>query len=112
MFHPTLLTCFVHGSCQVYDVSMFAQQHPGGSVIYTHAGRDATDIFAGFHAPATWKLLQQFYIGDYMVSSSNFLWQFKNYFTRTCTKYHPYGFPKADKAPTKLINPLEIGFAF
>jgi cytochrome b involved in lipid metabolism len=56
---------------------MFAQQHPGGSVIYTHAGRDATDIFAGFHAPATWKVLQQFYIGDYMVSSSNFLWQIK-----------------------------------
>ncbi len=76
MFHPALLTCFVHGSCQVYDVSMFAHQHPGGSVIYTHAGRDATDIFAGFHAPATWKVLQQFYIGDYMVSSSNFLWQF------------------------------------
>jgi cytochrome b involved in lipid metabolism len=58
--------CWLVIKDKVYDVSMFAQQHPGGSVIYTHAGRDATDIFAGFHAPATWKLLQQFYIGDYM----------------------------------------------
>jgi fatty acid desaturase/cytochrome b involved in lipid metabolism len=57
--------CWLVIKDKVYDVSRFAEQHPGGSVIYTHAGRDATDIFAGFHAPSTWKLLQQFYIGNY-----------------------------------------------
>lgn len=53
---------------QVYDVSKFAEQHPGGEVIYTHAGRDGTDIFTTFHASTTWKTLQDFYIGDLKVS--------------------------------------------
>lgn len=49
---------------KVYDVSDFAEQHPGGTVINTYFGRDATDVFSTFHASTTWKLLQNFYIGD------------------------------------------------
>lgn len=49
---------------KVYDVSKFADQHPGGSVIGTYFGRDGTDVFSTFHAATTWKLLQTFYIGD------------------------------------------------
>lgn len=52
----------------MYDVSKFADQHPGGSVIGTYFGRDGTDVFSTFHAATTWKLLQTFYIGDLLVS--------------------------------------------
>jgi cytochrome b involved in lipid metabolism len=34
---------------RVYDVSDW-YEHPGGAVIFTHAGDDMTDIFAAFHA--------------------------------------------------------------
>ena len=67
---------------QVYDLSTFAEQHPGGTVIDTYFGRDATDVFSTFHASTTWKLLQEFYIGDLVVSCllrtvhRNFSWKF------------------------------------
>jgi len=53
---------------QVYDVSNWADQHPGGRVIYTYAGKDATDVFAGFHSPASWGLLRPLYVGELLVS--------------------------------------------
>lgn len=43
-------------------------QHPGGRVIVTYAGKDATDVFACFHAATSWSQLRQFYIGDLTVS--------------------------------------------
>lgn len=49
-------------------MSNFADQHPGGAVISTYFGRDATDVFSTFHASTTWKLLRTFYIGDLVVS--------------------------------------------
>ncbi|CAN0082246.1 unnamed protein product, partial [Ectocarpus sp. 12 AP-2014] len=39
-------------------------QHPGGNVIFTHAGDDFTDIFAAFHPPTAYAVLEPFYIGD------------------------------------------------
>jgi len=48
---------------RVYDVSGW-NGHPGGSVIFTHAGDDFTDIFAAFHSPTAIKHMEQFYIGD------------------------------------------------
>lgn len=33
----------------VYDVSDFGEKHPGGSVIFSHAGDDCTDVFNSFH---------------------------------------------------------------
>lgn len=53
---------------QVYDISNWADQHPGGRVISTYAGKDATDVFAGFHSPAAWKLLKPLYVGELLVS--------------------------------------------
>ena len=53
---------------QVYDVSHFADDHPGGTVISTYFGRDGTDVFATFHPPAAWKQLNDYYIGDLVVS--------------------------------------------
>ncbi|CAI5997781.1 unnamed protein product [Closterium sp. NIES-65] len=49
---------------KVYDVSNFADQHPGGRVIYLMAGRNATDVFAVFHKPSTSTFLSTLYIGD------------------------------------------------
>jgi len=48
---------------QVYDVSAFAAVHPGGPVLLTYAGKDATDVFAAFHAPETWGRLAEFKVG-------------------------------------------------
>lgn len=48
---------------KVYDVSGW-EDHPGGSVIFTHAGDDCTDIFAAFHPPSALRDLQKFEIGD------------------------------------------------
>lgn len=47
---------------RVYDVSNW-EDHPGGSVIYTHAGDDCTDIFTAFHPAAAMKYLKKFEIG-------------------------------------------------
>ena len=39
-------------------------EHPGGAVIFTHAGDDMTDIFAAFHAPGSMAVMKKFYIGE------------------------------------------------
>ena len=49
---------------QVYDVSEFADRHPGGRVLLTYAGKDATDVFSAFHAPSTWPLLRPLLVGE------------------------------------------------
>eukprot|EP01006_Ploeotia_vitrea_P059814 TRINITY_DN74825_c0_g1_i1.p1 TRINITY_DN74825_c0_g1~~TRINITY_DN74825_c0_g1_i1.p1 ORF type:complete len:463 (-),score=-31.18 TRINITY_DN74825_c0_g1_i1:16-1404(-) len=47
---------------KVYDVSNW-EDHPGGSVIFTHAGDDCTDIFAAFHPASAVKDMQKYEIG-------------------------------------------------
>ncbi|CAH1763536.1 3418_t:CDS:2, partial [Entrophospora sp. SA101] len=49
---------------KVYDVKDFIADHPGGAVILTHIGKDATDAFHNFHQKTTHELLANFYIGD------------------------------------------------
>ena len=56
----TVLEC----TAQVYDVTDFAPQHPGGSAILAYGGRDASDVFAAFHASRTWSKLKEFCIGE------------------------------------------------
>jgi acyl-lipid Delta6-acetylenase / acyl-lipid (9-3)-desaturase len=49
---------------RVYDVTAFAAEHPGGDILFTAAGGDATDVFAGFHASTdSWKMLPQLCVG-------------------------------------------------
>jgi len=48
---------------KVYNVSDW-NKHPGGSVIFTHAGDDFTDVFAAFHPASAMRALDAFYIGD------------------------------------------------
>lgn len=49
---------------------MILEQHPGGNVIFTHAGDDFTDIFAAFHPPSAYGTMEAFYIGDLEHSST------------------------------------------
>lgn len=55
---------------KVYDVSNW-NDHPGGAVVFTAAGDDATDIFAAFHARGSENLLRKFLIGDLVVESQD-----------------------------------------
>jgi cytochrome b involved in lipid metabolism len=48
----------------VWDQVSNWYDHPGGSVIFTHAGDDFTDIFAAFHPPSANDALEAFYIGE------------------------------------------------
>ena len=57
----------VHSN-KVYDVSNW-HEHPGGAVIFTHAGDDMTDIFAAFHAPGSHNMLKKFLIGELIPES-------------------------------------------
>ena len=49
---------------KVYDVTNFGQEHPGGRIIFTHAGQDATDVFNAFHPAAVYTWLPRFYVGE------------------------------------------------
>jgi fatty acid desaturase len=62
--HCTEDDCYIVINGKVYDVSSWAPEHPGGRVVYTYAGKDATDVFAGFHSPAAWAVLKPLYVGE------------------------------------------------
>ena len=49
---------------KVYDVTSFAAEHPGGRVIETYFGQDATDVFTAFHDPQTVEVLANYYLCD------------------------------------------------
>ena len=38
--------------------------HPGGTLIFSHAGHDATGVFGGFHPSSAWDGLDRFLIGN------------------------------------------------
>lgn len=61
--HITPEDAWVVYNNRVYDVSNW-YDHPGGAVIFTHAGDDMTDIFAAFHAQGSQAMMKKFYIGD------------------------------------------------
>lgn len=45
---------------KVYDVTGFGREHPGESIIFTHA----TDVFNAFHSASVYKWLPRFYVGE------------------------------------------------
>jgi acyl-lipid Delta6-acetylenase / acyl-lipid (9-3)-desaturase len=61
--HRTPNDAWITFKGKVYDVSNWTE-HPGGSVIFTHAGDDCTDIFVAFHPSSAMKELERFYIGE------------------------------------------------
>ena len=49
---------------KVFDLSDYADQHPGGDAIYRNAGGDATEGFHGpQHPPTVHDLIDEYYIG-------------------------------------------------
>ena len=43
-------------SCQVYDVTKFLHNHPGGvAQLLVGAGRDVSQVFGMYHKPETYK---------------------------------------------------------
>merc|ERR1719261_1452630 len=61
--HNTVSDAWMSIGTKVYDVSDW-HEHPGGSVMFTHAGDDMTDTFNMFHPPGTKSMLKHFYVGD------------------------------------------------
>jgi len=45
--------------------------HPGGNVIFTTVGEDATDVFAAFHAGTSFSFLKEFEIGTLDVENTS-----------------------------------------
>jgi fatty acid desaturase/predicted heme/steroid binding protein len=66
--HHTPKDAWVVHQQKVYDVSDW-YEHPGGAVIFTHAGDDMTDIFAAFHAQGSMKALKPFLKGELIPES-------------------------------------------
>eukprot|EP00210_Caulerpa_lentillifera_P004216 g4021.t1 len=62
--HNSRDDCWIIIKDKVYDVTDFSHVHPGGSIILTQGGRNATDVFTSFHAASSWSLLNKYYIGD------------------------------------------------
>lgn len=54
----------IGGKC--YDAPRFVSQHPGGDILMTYAGRDASDVFAAFHRGSadSFAKLEGLYVGD------------------------------------------------
>ena len=61
--HRTPEDAWMASKGKVYDVSNW-NDHPGGSVIFTHAGDDFTDVFAAFHPASAMKDMEKFYVGE------------------------------------------------
>lgn len=61
--HRTPNDAWMASRGKVYDVSNW-NDHPGGSVIFTHAGDDFTDVFNAFHPASAMKDMERFYIGE------------------------------------------------
>lgn len=66
--HHTPKDAWVVHQNKVYDVSDW-YEHPGGAVIFTHAGDDMTDIFAAFHATGSMKTMKPFLKGELIPES-------------------------------------------
>lgn len=62
--HNTVEDSWIAIKGRVYDVTNFSKFHPGGDILFTASGLDATDVFAGFHnLTDAWKLLPPLLVG-------------------------------------------------
>lgn len=61
--HNNESDCWMILDGKVYDVTNYANEHPGGGSMLRGCGMDATQMFSQ-HSNNAWKLLDQFYIGD------------------------------------------------
>lgn len=69
--HATPQDCWLTIEGKVYNVTGFAERHPGGQAVYQGCGRDATELFNTRpmgsrtpHSAQARSFLPSFYIGD------------------------------------------------
>mmetsp|Transcript_43983 Transcript_43983/g.71559 ORF Transcript_43983/g.71559 Transcript_43983/m.71559 type:complete len:449 (+) Transcript_43983:188-1534(+) len=62
--HNTPKDCWVIIHEKVYDVTEFFPMHPGGQVLLTAAGGDATEVFSAFHSTHAFGMLKEYMIGS------------------------------------------------
>lgn len=55
--------CWVVIDGQVYDATKFVKEHPGGEILTTWAGADATDVFGAFHPDEAADMLSSMHVG-------------------------------------------------
>ncbi len=53
-------TCVLTINGRTYDMTNWANKHPGGPIIHIYNGRDATEVFKAFHGQDAHKLLSSF----------------------------------------------------
>lgn len=62
--HNTPSDCYLVVKGQVYDVSSYISQHPGGRRnITSRCGQEVTGIFASIHSNFAWNLLADYQVG-------------------------------------------------
>lgn len=62
--HNTADDCWLIIRNNVYDVSSFIGQHPGGKAVITErCGQEMTSIFTAIHSNQAWDLLNSYLIG-------------------------------------------------
>eukprot|EP01084_Bolivina_argentea_P016102 30168_1 len=66
--HRTLDDAWVVNYGKVYDVSGW-KEHPGGRILFSHAGEDCTNIFTAFHPASSYNVMSRFLIGELDKSS-------------------------------------------
>ena len=65
VMHNTRNDCFLVINSNVYDVSLFISEHPGGQgKIIGNCGQEVTGIFAQIHSNFAWDLLAKYKIGQ------------------------------------------------
>ncbi len=63
--HNTKDDCYLVIKNNVYSVSSFISEHPGGpGKIISNCGQEVTGIFADIHSNAAWDLLKNYKIGQ------------------------------------------------
>ena len=64
--HNTKDDCWIILDERVYDITSFIDRHPGGvGPIVNMAGKDATDVFANYHAARVYKtMLPKYLVGE------------------------------------------------
>ncbi|KMZ64026.1 cytochrome B5-like protein [Zostera marina] len=63
--HNSRKDCWIIVKDQVYDVTSYVEEHPGGDSILKNAGRDSTEGFFGpQHGTRVFDIIDDFYIGD------------------------------------------------
>ena len=62
--HNTTEDCWIIIQTKVYDVTKYLTRHPGGDILFQHAGTDCTTHFVqAAHSTNAIKILNKFEIG-------------------------------------------------